>query len=244
MTYQVNHFEPEPHGWKAMIQSRAEDDQQAREQQVEVRGIYTLTNEELKSEILEELEENAYTLYCLLAGGKADMINSGLISWVKNADVSCSCNHIVCPHIEAAKQSAVEWAAANTLKLLDMLGLTREELLTEVFRGWSLESVSTSASQAASLLERKTQRAGGNTSAILDYIGEAAANGSLHMPGYEFEGIKVKLTPPEELTPPSSGIAQLVPAVPVEAALEDIRKQVSERASKWAEGLDLKAVKK
>ncbi|MEK5060591.1 hypothetical protein BK126_22555 [Paenibacillus sp. FSL H7-0326] len=244
MTYQVNHFKLEPHGWKASIEDTAENDSQAPEREVEVEATYRQLNEEQRAELLEELQEDAYTLYLLLAGGAAELKNSVLISWVKYAVVSCSCNRIACPHIEVALQAAAEWAAADTLRLLDMLGLAREELLTEVFRRWSLESVSTSTSQAASLLERKTQRAGGNSSAILDYIGDAAGNHSLHMPGPEFDAIEVKLSPPGELTPPSSGIAQLVPSVPAEAALEHIRKQVSQRASKWAEELNLKTAKK
>lgn len=244
MTYQVNHFKLEPHGWKAIIGDTAETDSQAPEDEAEVEAAYKQLNEEQRSEVLGELQEDAYTLYLLLTGGAVELNHSALISWVKNADVSCSCNRIACPHIDAALQAAAEWAAGDTLRLLDMLGLTREQLLTEVLRVWSHESVSTSTTQAASLLERKTQRAGGNSSAILDYIGDAAANGSLHMPGPEFEGIKVKLSPPGELTPPSPGIAQLVPAVPAEAALEHIRKQVSERASKWAEELNLKTAKK
>ncbi|MCM3784755.1 hypothetical protein M3231_17455 [Neobacillus mesonae] len=224
---QVKDIKLEPHGWTAIVMDKTEE--------FAVKGQLKASKEEKKAELLAELKEDAYTLYRLLAGQSAELIGPVLRSLLSDVDVTCSCCEGECAHVQAALDMASAWAVQNPLKLLDMIGLSRDELLTGVFRNWSAASHGEVSSQTAALLERKNQRTGGNASAILEYIGDAATDGSLHAPGPGFKDVELNLKEPSELKTPSSGIAQLVPQVPAEAALEHIRKHVSARAAKWAD---------
>ncbi len=228
MSIEVKEFQLEPHGWKAIVS----DSQGVETGDVECSGMIKPIDEADRAELLEQLAESAYTVYTLIQQRPLPSAAAEtLVRFATEVQVTCTCGDEACPHIEAAKLAAASWAMAEPLALLGALGIARPMLLDGVFGSWEAESAGASLPQAT-MLQRPAARAGGNVSAIMDYIAESVKDSALHKPGHRLAEVELRLKAPAKFVPPQD-LTALLPQAPTKAALTHLREQLSKRASEW-----------
>ena len=227
---EVKEFQLEPHGWKAIVSSGVRDSE---DNNVECKGHVNPLDDIEKKTLLEQLAESAYLVYTLMENKPLPPEEAAiLIPFATEMQVTCTCESEVCEHAEAARIAAASWAAREPLALLSLLGITRTALLDSVFGSWAAESEG-KALPGAALLQRPAARAGGNVSAIMDYIAESVQDSALHKPGHRLTEVELRLKAPSKMTPPPK-LASLLPQAPTDAALTHLREQMSKRATEWA----------
>ncbi|URJ47299.3 phosphoribosylglycinamide synthetase [Paenibacillus polymyxa] len=190
-------------------------------------GPAPVLNPEQRKAWLEQLKADPLDIYRFLQGETCLSLDEIVQLAAETATSSMEDGVGVVDDVKKALQTGLE---SEPQTCLELIGMTREELLEYVFSAWAGEL---SHVQGASPALESTSRPEGGRSgsaAISEWIAESAAEGALHRPGAGFHAIEIRL--PQKLAPKKEAdITALLPGLPrAEEALKLIRERVAERA--------------
>jgi len=190
-------------------------------------GPAPVLNPEQRKAWLEQLKADPLDIYRFLQG-KTCLSLDEIVQLAAEAATSSMEDGVgVVDDMKKALQTGLE---SEPQTCLELIGMTREELLEYVFSAWAGELSHVQGTSPA--LESTSRPEGGRSgsAAISEWIAESAAEGALHRPGAGFHAIEIRL--PQKLVPKKeTDITSLLPGLPrAEEALKLIRERVAERA--------------
>lgn len=190
-------------------------------------GPAPVLNPEQRKAWLEQLKADPLDIYRFLQGENCLSLDEIVQLAAETATSSTEDGVGVVDEVKKALQTGLEGEPQTCLELI---GMTREELLEYVFSAWAGELSHVQGTSPA--LESTSRSEGGRSgsAAISEWIAESAAEGALHRPGAGFHAIEIRL--PQKLAPKKEAdITDLLPGLPrAEEALKLIRERVAERA--------------
>ncbi|MBO3283048.1 phosphoribosylglycinamide synthetase [Paenibacillus sp. SEL3] len=190
-------------------------------------GPAPVLNPEQRKAWLEQLKADPLDIYRFLQGKTCLSLDEIVQLAAETATSSMEDGVGVVDDVKKALQTGME---SEPQTCLELIGMTREELLEYVFSAWAGELSHVQGTSPA--LESTSRPEGGRSgsAAISEWIAESAAEGALHRPGAGFHAIEIHL--PQKLVPKKEAdITALLPGLPrAEEALKLIRERVAERA--------------
>ncbi|AOK91074.1 phosphoribosylglycinamide synthetase [Paenibacillus polymyxa] len=190
-------------------------------------GPAPVLNPEQRKAWLEQLKADPLDIYRFLQGETCLSLDEIVQLAAETATSSTEDGVGVVDEVKKALQTGLE---SEPQTCLELIGMTREELLEYVFSAWAGELSHVQGTSPA--LESTSRPEGGRSgsAAISEWIAESAAEGALHRPGAGFHAIEIRL--PQKLAPKKEAdITDLLPGLPrAEEALKLIRERVAERA--------------
>ncbi|MHA0857098.1 hypothetical protein [Paenibacillus sp. CMAA1364] len=189
---------------------------------------------QMKQEIVTGLTENAHDVYGLLGGETPSWLQTLLPSPIRIflGEATCTCGDVNCAYVVSMQSYASRQLDDNPLMMMSLLGLSRKELLSDIFRAWSTLKESKTkeiATMEASLTKEKEKQ--GPTPA--DWLAEAAEQGRLHDPGALYKDMTINLSPPDDSELHADDWTPLLEGVPgVQKALRLIIKKTADHAEK------------
>ncbi|MMZ44756.1 hypothetical protein D1872_63400 [compost metagenome] len=190
-------------------------------------GPAPVLNPEQRKAWLEQLKADPLDIYRFLQGKTCLSLDEIVQLAAETATSSMEDGVGVVDDVKKALQTGME---SEPQTCLELIGMTREELLEYVFSAWAGELSHVQGTSPA--LESTSRPEGGRSgsAAISEWIAESAAEGALHRPGAGFHAIEIHL--PQKLVPKKKAdITALLPGLPrAEEALKLIRERVAERA--------------
>ncbi|AOZ92446.1 hypothetical protein [Paenibacillus crassostreae] len=189
---------------------------------------------QIREEILQELRGNPHDLYCILNGETPLWVLELLPSPIPLLweEAGCDCGNVNCTALLSMREYAWDQLMIDPLMKLTLLGLPRQELLSNVFDAWA--SSTTSQEKEIALLEAsiaKEKEKLGPTPG--DWLAEAAEQGKLHDPGPLFQDVTIHLSTQEELELNADDWSPLLKSVPgFQKALRMVIKKTSDSAEK------------
>ncbi|WP_179031398.1 phosphoribosylglycinamide synthetase [Paenibacillus kribbensis] len=190
-------------------------------------GSVPVLNPEQRTAWLEQLKAEPWDIYRFLQG-EACLSLEDVVQAAVGAAVSSLKDGVgTADDVKKALQAGLK---SEPHFCLELIGMTREELLEYVFSAWAGELSHVRGTSPA--LEPGSRSEGGRSgsAAISEWIAESAAEGALHRPGAGFHAIEIRL--PQKLASKNEAdITALLPGLPrAKEALKLIRERVAERA--------------
>ncbi|MDQ0494514.1 phosphoribosylglycinamide synthetase [Paenibacillus brasilensis] len=190
-------------------------------------GPVPVLNPEQRTAWLEQLKAEPWDIYRFLQGETCLSLEDVVQAAAETAAPSLKDDMGTADDVKKALQAGLK---NEPHCCLELIGMTREELLEYVFSAWAGELSHVRGTSPA--LEPTSRSEGGRngSAAISEWIAESAAEGALHRPGAGFHAIEIRL--PQKLASKNEAdITALLPGLPrAEEALKLIRERVAERA--------------
>lgn len=191
---------------------------------------------EERAEIIEHFTDDPLELNALLKNHLPAWLDERISSKhsPEAAKAECRCGDAGCKHVPAVIQAAEQKLQEEPLLWLTLIGLSREELLDAVFRGWAEtmpEAAESSDDEALGRLEEK----GKSGPSAGEWLAEAAEQGKLHEPGAGYRDVAFHLNAKPEGEPQIDNWTPLLPNV--KAVQQLVAQLTSETAAKAWEDL-------
>ncbi|MCC3379032.1 phosphoribosylglycinamide synthetase [Paenibacillus farraposensis] len=191
-------------------------------------GPVPVLNPEQRTAWLEQIKAEPWDIYRFLQGEAClsleDVVQAAAETSASGMEAGTNAARDVKQVLRAGLKSEPHFC-------LELIGMTREELLEYVFSTWARELSHVQGTSSA--LEPTSRSEGGRSglAAISEWIAESAAEGALHRPGAGFHAIEIRLPRKLAFKNEAADIAALLPGLSrAEEAMKLIRERVAERA--------------